>query len=49
LGFNIETSSINAAKKEEKKSPPSDIFEDNIFEIGEHDVNYKKRITKLAS
>jgi len=49
LGFNIKTSSISATKKEKKKSPCVDIFYDNIFEAAKHGVNYKKRITKLAS
>ncbi len=47
LGFNIKTSSISVVEKE--NSPPLAIFDDNIFEVVEHNVNYKKQTTKLAS
>jgi hypothetical protein len=48
LGFNIKTNSINATKKGKKKSHPMDIFDENIFETAEHNINYNKRITKLT-
>jgi hypothetical protein len=49
LGFNLETSSTNVAKKEKKKSFIVEIFYDDIFEVMEHGIDYKKWITKPTS